>query len=97
MKRTLKQWNDAHACTACAAIDGILLADKAADYQPVLATHSVTDAQEQPDGSWKETPPRYGCSTHTVASMVRFLSGECIPFVEYQRRMAAATEAVCQQ
>ncbi len=95
MKRQLKRWEEAKVCTACHNEAVVSLAAALPDYWPTLATHSVTDAQEQAAGSWQETLQRHGCAKHPVVSMVRFLSGESISFEEYQRRMAAVSEAIC--
>lgn len=90
MKRNLSKWSDVNQCPACAADARASKADTAPDYQPVLATHGVTDAQQQADGSWKETTPRYGCAKHPVVSMVRMLSGAVMTFDEYQKTLEVA-------
>lgn len=46
------------------------------------ASHAVTDAVQTATG-WEETPKRYGCSQHRVASDVILLDGTRVSFEVY--------------
>ena len=69
-ERTFTDLKDAHLCGNCEE----------------LATHSVTDAEQQADSSWQESAPRYGCANHPVVAVVKLLDGPEIPFDEYLKQ-----------
>lgn len=66
-ERNLTQLEDANHCGTCTAV----------------ASHSTTDAVQQPDGSWKESPNRFGCLEHKAEPMVIFTDGTKMPFKDY--------------